>query len=385
MKLDTRGLFVIVGAAALLVGGGCVRGPGPIGPGTDGGGGPNPYDRDGDGYQVPVDCDDEDPANYPGNTEVADGADNDCDLFADDGLPGIDSDGDGFTIETNDCNDANPAINPNGMEIANSQDDDCDGMIDEGGAGTHVPCDCPGASSYADALGMCEGLVSESSTGPAMGKEIMTFWTTPFAPTEGCTMVHLSSGLTPNNQAIQPGYTTDPGCDFDGAGNCAGAFGGDGAPNDEVTVTVSFMVPTGANTLSWDFAFFSVEWPEWVMEGFNDTFEANIVSTSFTGNASFDENGAPITVDNVLFDTVCPAGGPCDPALLGTRFDDTVGGGGTTHWLQTATPVVAGEMITLTFRLYDVGDGILDSAVVIDNLVFDAGFTEGGPGTNPIQ
>jgi hypothetical protein len=121
------------------------------------------------------------------------------------------------------------------------------------------------------------------------------------------------------------------------------------------------------------------------MQGFNDTFEANIQSQTFTGNASFDENGAAITVDNVLFDTTCAAGGPCDPVLLGTRFDDTTGGGGTTNWLQTATPVVPGETITLTFRIYDVGDGILDSAVVIDNLVFDGGFTEGGPGTNPIQ
>ena len=47
--------------------------------------------------------------------------------------------------------------------------------------------------------------------------------------------------------------------------------------------------------------------------------------------------------------------------------------------------MVPGETITLQFRVYDIGDGILDSAAIIDNLVFDGGFTEGGPGTTPIQ
>ena len=43
-----------------------------------------PSDFDGDGSPAGVDCDDADPNNYPGNTEVCDGQDNDCDGFADD-------------------------------------------------------------------------------------------------------------------------------------------------------------------------------------------------------------------------------------------------------------------------------------------------------------
>jgi hypothetical protein len=346
--------------------------------------GDNPYDLDGDGIQVPIDCDDADPANFPGNVEVADGRDNDCDGYADDGLPGVDADGDGF-VGPEDCNDANPAIFPGAPETANAQDDDCDGMIDEGGTSMHVPCDCGGAvTSPAVSLGMCDGLLSETAAGPADGREIMSSWTVPFSPTEGCTMLQLSSGLTPGNQ---PGtYQTDPGCDFISGGGCATippTF--DGPANDELSVTLTFTVPEGANTLSWDFAFFSVEWPEWVGQGYNDTFEAEIQSMMFTGNASFDETGASITVDNVLFDTTCASAATCDPDLAGTGFDDTTNGGGTTHWLQTATPVVPGETITLTFRIYDSGDGILDSAVVVDNLVFNDGVIEGGPGTTPIQ
>ena len=42
-------------------------------------------DNDNDGWNSSVDCDDGDPNNYPGNTEVCDGQDNDCDGTVDEG------------------------------------------------------------------------------------------------------------------------------------------------------------------------------------------------------------------------------------------------------------------------------------------------------------
>jgi hypothetical protein len=42
--------------------------------------------------------------------------------------------------------------------------------------------------------------------------------------------------------------------------------------------------------------------------------------------------------------------------------------GSTTGWLRTTTPLTPGAEVTLTFSIHDEGDGILDSAVVIDNL-----------------
>src|SRR5690606_25579754 len=46
-------------------------------------------DIDGDGVSfADGDCDDADPDNFPGNTEVCDGQDNNCNNMVDEGLPG---------------------------------------------------------------------------------------------------------------------------------------------------------------------------------------------------------------------------------------------------------------------------------------------------------
>lgn len=82
------------------------------------------------GYVRPsTDCDDSDPNNFPGNPEVADGLDNNCDGVADDGLV-PDADGDGYLADEDDCNDSDAAINPGQEEILDLKDNNCDGIID---------------------------------------------------------------------------------------------------------------------------------------------------------------------------------------------------------------------------------------------------------------
>ncbi|MBW2991576.1 hypothetical protein KY348_07815 [Candidatus Woesearchaeota archaeon] len=79
---------------------GCPDDPNKVDVGVCGCGVPD-LDNDGDGSYSCDDCDDTDPNNYPGNTEVCDGKDNDCfagDDYGNIGVPGseLDEDLDGF-------------------------------------------------------------------------------------------------------------------------------------------------------------------------------------------------------------------------------------------------------------------------------------------------
>ena len=47
--------------------------------------------------------------------------------------------------------------------------------------------------------------------------------------------------------------------------------------------------------------------------------------------------------------------------------------GGATGWLTTQAPIAPGETFTLEFMIWDAGDGVLDSSVLIDNFQWIGG------------
>ena len=106
-------------------------------------------DNDGDGSPASEDCDDDDVAAFPGNPEVCDGIDNDCNGEADDGVGDdwpVDADGDGYggdetvqaceqpegtATETGDCDDGDSRSYPGAEERCDGVDNDCNGEVDE--------------------------------------------------------------------------------------------------------------------------------------------------------------------------------------------------------------------------------------------------------------
>ena len=228
----------------------------------------------------------------------------------------------------------------------------------------------------------------------------------PFPPREGERMVFLSSGnashlsnpnvyastaynnsqvalpapIQINNVSATEDCIDNPG--LVGTGDCSNTiqaqYAQGGGPRDYAEMRFTTEVPVGTFGFSYDFAFFSIEYPVYYKSQYNDMYIAWLESEQWTGNISFDEQGNPISLNAGFLDYKdasnphdCPA--PCQaPELQGTAL---VGNAGT-KWLSTQAPVTPGETITVIFGIFDLSDAVLDSMVILDNFEWNC---EGGP------
>ncbi len=169
--------------------------------------------------------------------------------------------------------------------------------------------------------------------------------------------------------------------------------------NDVVNLVLTLKAPQGATGFKFDFDFYSGEWPAYVCSAFNDGFVAWLESKATKDNVSFDKNHSPVSVNNGFFDrctpgvtTGCESGGGAQKTsmcpggaqeLAGTGFGviDTwcplsstqSTNGGATGWLTSQAPIEAGETFTLQLMIWDTGDGVLDSSVLLDNFKWIGG------------
>ena len=124
-----------------------------------------PVDADGDGSPEGVDCDDADAANTPGNAEVCDGQDNDCDATTVFAGEDTDADSDG-ALTCADCDDANGGNYPGNAEFCDEADNDCDPTtsyagetvdIDNDGVVGCQDCDDADANNFPGNAEVCDG------------------------------------------------------------------------------------------------------------------------------------------------------------------------------------------------------------------------------------
>ncbi len=129
-----------------------------------------------------------------------------------------------------------------------------------------------------------------------------------------------------------------------------------------------------AKGYTFDFAYFSAEFPEYVDTQFNDIFVVWQSSEDYTGNVTF-INGQPMTVTALwpidyqgecdFFDPNCQG---ADPHLAGTGHSTD---GGATGWYKATGGIKPGETFLLAFAVFDMGDSSFDTTALIDNWQWD--------------
>lgn len=313
---------------------------------------------------------------------------------------------------------------PGAIDIpGNGKDDDCDGTPDNGPAPncdsaiTAVEDNDP--MHAAMAIGLCQ--VSDGvKWGVIEAKYVKADGTpadgvTPVSPLqhglltkfggsvnvqEGTRMLGLSSGTARNPTDL--GYQDVGGFDTGSMGTTPTGFPidspscpGVNTSNDPqafnpVALEIKIKAPLNAKSFKFNFNFYTYEFPVYVCTQYNDFFvalQSPPPASAQQGNISFDSKGNPVSVNNGFLEVCSPqvAGGKqfdCKQGtmgLQGTGFET----GAATGWLETASPVSGGSEFTLRFAIWDMGDPVLDSSVLIDNFTWS---TEGGdiPITSPV-
>ena len=337
--------------------------------------------------------------------------------------PTDDSDKDGFTVDDGDCNDCDPNVNPGAVEvIATPKDDagapapvdeDCDGMIDNVEPTCDVGLDIADADpmNAAKAVDICRVAVGAKDWGIVSAKWVMADGAPPpvnpsfhlghgmlsafganVKVQAGARMLGLSSGTA--RQPTDPGYKSVGGFDKGYLGAHPQGFPKEspacptvktGPPHDPTGLEVAVRAPTNAHGFSFNFNFFTYEWPGFICSQFNDFFVAllsPVPAGQLDGNISFDSQGNPVSVNNAFLEVCgCASSGgpPCiagkksfdcalgNAGLAGTGFQEQSQDHASTGWLFTKAPVEPGQVITMRWAVYDSGDGILDTTTLVDN------------------
>ncbi len=177
-------------------------------------------------------------------------------------------------------------------------------------------------------------------------------------PSKGDSFLLLSTGRSGDY-----GLYAEPGMDF----------GPLGPAGDVVTLRFFVTVPPEANRLSFDYRFLSAEAPERIGP-YGDQFTLTITDASGTRQALIVSTTTaelqPVTdkiVGNNPFLLYVD-----DPAGIDTVFNhgDYVDAGVTSQE-RVDVPIAPGQ-VTLELDLRDIGDGLVDSAILLDNFEFSA-------------
>lgn len=200
-----------------------------------------------------------------------------------------------------------------------------------------------------------------SYTGPVTAATDRTSYGS-IVPKRGTSFLLMSTGVATTDTAF-----AEPGTDHTPVG-----VGGDVA-----TFIFRVTVPVGLNRFSFDYNFLSSESPEYVGQAFNDAFTVHVTDAGgrrqVAGASVNSSEFHPVSATSVgtsspfLLYADIPSGvDTFTPGGLGREVD-----AGVTDFRRVDVSVSSG-VVTIELDIRDIGDGILDSAVIVDNMAFSA-------------
>jgi hypothetical protein len=216
-------------------------------------------------------------------------------------------------------------------------------------------------SSWAEALDV-PGLVTATTLGGAEAASRVRNDLGIIKPVRGGSFILLSTGVA--GAGISGAAPPEPGTDF----------GEVGTNDDATSVEFDLTVPDGANSLSFQYNFLSTESPDFIGTIFNDTFSVRVIEngvtrefTVATVNDSHFFEASDARAEGAGFDIYAT-----DPSDLDAVFGTGLPDAGLTDFQSFSIDVTAGSAIKLMFAIQDNGDGIVDSAVLLDALRLSA-------------
>ncbi len=257
------------------------------------------------------------------------------------------------------------------------------------------PCDSNLAIDSVDpidaakALGICDGLVTATWEMPdgttatsenfAFGHGILSDFGVSNPAKEGGMILVLSSGRarrasdTDYESPSSPGFDKNYTNGLPQASNMQFPIASHNCPtpldaHDGISLSVSVVVPSGVSGYSFDFNYFTADYPESVCTEYADQAAVIVSDQNITNkNVLLYGLGNPVTSQTVEYyfclDSAAP---PCpggSVGLIGTGFDKN----GATGWNTVNVSAKSGDTVILKFMLWDSGDGKSDSTILFDN------------------
>lgn len=220
------------------------------------------------------------------------------------------------------------------------------------------------ATDVAIAMGIPAGQIISASIGTSdpEGVGISDTALGHFFPTQGSTFAILSTGKAATAATANSSGSTSS--TLTGLNNSQG--------RDMVQLTLELDPPTGATCMSFDIAFYSEEYPEFVNTSFNDVFTAEYLLPGTQSSDLTIVNNAVVAPHNFAFD------GFGKLMSVNTTLGAFLGQTGTTYdgstpRIQVISPIDNDTSAGLVLTIQDLGDSIYDSSIFIDKFLWGSG------------